>query len=130
VPHADVLPRAAAVVTHAGLGTVHAALAHGLPLVCLPIGRDQPDNAARVEWHGAGLRLSPKSSAEVVRAAVERVLGDPAFAVSARRLAAAFAEQRPAERALSALEAVAGHAQSTTAARARPTPASEVVSPG
>ena len=57
----QVLPQAAAVVTHAGLGTVHAALAHGLPLVCLPIGRDQPDNAARVEWHGAGLRLSPKS---------------------------------------------------------------------
>jgi len=108
VPHAQVLPEAAAVVTHAGLGTVHAALAHGLPLVCLPIGRDQPDNAARVQWHGAGVRLSPKSSPEVIRAAVERVVGDPAFATSAGRLAAAFAEQRPAELAQSALEAVAG----------------------
>ncbi|MGH2557106.1 MAG: glycosyltransferase, partial [Actinomycetota bacterium] len=54
VPHPRVLPQADAVVTHAGLGTVHAALAHGVPLVCLPIGRDQPDNAARVAWHGAG----------------------------------------------------------------------------
>jgi UDP:flavonoid glycosyltransferase YjiC (YdhE family) len=104
VPHAQVLPEAAAVVTHAGLGTVHAALAHGLPLVCLPIGRDQPDNAARVESHGAGLRLSPTSSPAVIRAAIKRVLVDPAFAASARRLATAFAEERPAERAMRALE--------------------------
>ena len=130
VPHAHVLPQAAAVVTHAGLGTVHAALAHGLPLVCLPIGRDQPDNAARVAWHGAGLRLSPKSSPVVIRAAVERVLRDPAFAASARHLAAAFAEERPAERAPSALEAMAGHGESTRATTPRRAPASEVVSPG
>ena len=130
VPHSQVLPEAAAVVTHAGLGTVHAALAHGRPLVCLPIGRDQPDNAARVEWHGAGIRLSPKSAPGVIRAAVESVLGDPAFSASARRLAAAFAEERPAKRAPSALEAVAGHAGSMKAATPRPGPASEVVSPG
>ena len=115
VPHSQVLPEAAAVVTHAGLGTVHAALAHGLPLVCLPIGRDQPDNAARVEWHGAGLRHSPTSSPDVIRAGVERVLGDPTFAASARRLAAAFAEERPAERASGALEAAAAQGAARTA---------------
>jgi MGT family glycosyltransferase len=117
VPHANVLPQAAAVVTHAGLGTVHAALAHGLPLVCLPIGRDQPDNAARVVSRGAGVRLSPKSSPAMIRAAIEKVLEDPAFAASAQRLAAAFVEERPAERAPSALEAVAGHAESTRTTR-------------
>lgn len=128
VPHSLVLPQAAAVVTHAGLGTVHAALAHGLPLVCLPIGRDQPDNAARVEWHGAGRRLSPKSSPEAIRAAVENVLGDPTFAASAQRLAAAFAEERPGERSASALEALAGHAASTKATTPEHMPA--VTSPG
>jgi UDP:flavonoid glycosyltransferase YjiC (YdhE family) len=130
VPHAHVLPQAAAVVTHAGIGTVHAALAHGLPLVCLPIGRDQPDNAARVEWHGAGLRLSPRSSPAVIGAAVERVLRDPAFAASAGRLAAAFAEEQASERAPNALEAVAGHGGSTGAAVPRRAPASDAVSPG
>ena len=130
VPHAHVLPGAAAVVTHAGLGTVHAALAHGLPLVCLPIGRDQPDNGARVEWHGAGLRLSPKSPPAVIGAAIQRVLGDPTFAASARRLATAFAEERPAEQALNALETVAGHAGWTAASAPRPAPASDVVSRG
>jgi UDP:flavonoid glycosyltransferase YjiC (YdhE family) len=124
VPHGQVLPQAAAVVTHAGLGTVHAALAHGLPLVCLPIGRDQPDNAARVQWHGAGLRLSPKSSTAAIRACVERVLGDPAFAESARRLAAAFAEERPAERGPDALEAVAAMPRSEIAVTATAQPRS------
>jgi UDP:flavonoid glycosyltransferase YjiC (YdhE family) len=129
VPHSQVLPHATAVVTHAGLGTVHAALAHGLPLVCLPIGRDQPDNAARVQWHGAGLRLAPTSSPTVIRAGIESVLGDPAFAASARRLAAAFAEERPAERALSALEAPADHGGLKSATAARPAPGPEVMAP-
>jgi MGT family glycosyltransferase len=130
VPHPRVLPQADAVVTHAGLGTVHGALARGVPLVCLPIGRDQPDNAARVVWRGAGLRLSPKSSPAKIAAAVERVLGDPAFGASARRLAAAFAEERPEERAPNALEVVAGHTASRRATTPRPASVSEVVSPG
>ena len=124
VPHSQVLPHAAAVVTHAGLGTVHAALAHGVPLVCLPIGRDQPDNAARVAWHSAGLRLSPKSPPGVIGAAVEKVLREPAFAASARRLAAAFMEERPADRGPNALAAVAGQAESTRVTVPRPAPAS------
>ena len=108
VPHNEVLPYARAVVTHAGLGTVHATLAHGVPLVCLPIGRDQPDNAARVESHGAGVRLSPNASPAAIAKAVERVLGDPAFAASARRLAAAFERDRTAGRGPTALEGAAG----------------------
>jgi UDP:flavonoid glycosyltransferase YjiC (YdhE family) len=116
VPHAQVLPQAAAVVTHAGLGTVHAALAQGLPLVCLPIGRDQPDNAARVVRHGAGLRLSPNSSPAAIGDAISRVLDDPAFAVAARRMAAAFEAERPAERGPAALEAVAARARLGAAA--------------
>jgi MGT family glycosyltransferase len=107
VPHAQVMPEAAVVVTHAGLGTVHVALAHGVPLVCLPISRDQPDNAARVAWHGAGLRLSSNSAPDSIRRAVDRVLTGPAFAASARRHAAEFAEERTADRAPAVLDALA-----------------------
>ena len=57
VRHAAVLPHASALVTHAGLGTVLAGLAHGVPLVCLPLGREQPDNARAVERLGAGVAL-------------------------------------------------------------------------
>jgi UDP:flavonoid glycosyltransferase YjiC (YdhE family) len=110
VPHNEVLPGASAVVTHAGLGSVHAALAHGVPLVCLPIGRDQPDNAARVAAHGAGLRLSTKASPAAIAKAIERVLGEPAFTVSAHRLADAFQRDAAADRAIGAMEALAGEA--------------------
>jgi UDP:flavonoid glycosyltransferase YjiC (YdhE family) len=107
VPHPRVLPQAAAVVTHAGLGTVHAALAHGLPLVCLPIGRDQPDNAARVVWRGAGLRLSPKSSPAQIAVAVERVLQDEVLSRSARHLAREIADEHPADIGPSEIERLA-----------------------
>jgi MGT family glycosyltransferase len=60
VPHDEVLAKAALVVSHAGMGTVMASLAHGVPLVCLPMGRDQNDVAARVVHAGAGLRLDRK----------------------------------------------------------------------
>ena len=55
VRHTAMLPWASAVVTHAGLGTVLAGLAHGLPLVCLPLGREQPANAEAVARVGAGV---------------------------------------------------------------------------
>jgi len=49
LPHEAILPHAAGVVTHAGHSTVMAALAHGVPLVCMPMGRDQDTNAERVD---------------------------------------------------------------------------------
>ena len=57
VPHGEVLPHASLVVTHAGMGTVMSALSHGVPLLCLPLGRDQFFNAAMVERLGAGRAL-------------------------------------------------------------------------
>jgi MGT family glycosyltransferase len=103
VPHASVLPRAAAVVTHAGHGTVMAALRHGLPLVCLPMGRDQGDVAARVAWQGAGVRLSARSGATKISTVIEQVLRNPAFTAAARRLAAAIAEDDAAGSGVSEL---------------------------
>jgi UDP:flavonoid glycosyltransferase YjiC (YdhE family) len=63
-PHSLVFPHAAAVVTHAGHGTVIRALACGVPLLCMPMGRAQPGNAARVVARGAGLRLAPEEELE------------------------------------------------------------------
>jgi len=47
VPQEQVLLRCAAVISHAGSGSVRGALAHGLPLVLVPQGADQFDNASR-----------------------------------------------------------------------------------
>jgi UDP:flavonoid glycosyltransferase YjiC (YdhE family) len=61
-PHGAVLPLSRVVIAHGGHGTVIKSLGHGKPVLCLPLGRDQKDNAARVEAAGAGLRLSAGAS--------------------------------------------------------------------
>jgi MGT family glycosyltransferase len=87
VRHAAVLPWASAVVSHAGLGTVLAALAHGLPLVCLPLGREQPHNAAAVERVGAGIALDRAAPPDTIRAAVIRAADDLELRAGAARMA-------------------------------------------
>ena len=90
-PHTAVFPHAAAVVTHAGHGTVIRALAHGLPLVCVPMGHDQNDTATREVARGAGLQLSTSAHVEQLRTAIERVLLEPGFR---QRAAARRRDQR------------------------------------
>ena len=116
VPHGEVLPHAAAVVTHAGHGTVAAALAHGLPLVCLPNpARDQPALAAQVAARGAGRALDGEAATTAdIAAAVDQVLGDASYAAAARRLAAAMAATGGAATAASRLEHLVGHRASST----------------
>ncbi len=92
VRHAAVLPWASVVVTHAGLGTILAALAHGLPLVCLPLGREQPANAAAVERVEAGITLDQLAPAPEIRAAVMRLTDDLERRAGAARMAVRIAE--------------------------------------
>jgi MGT family glycosyltransferase len=88
-PHREVLPHARLVITHGGHGTLLKALAAGCPVVVLPHGRDQADNAVRVTERGAGVALSRRASAQDVARAVAKVLGDPSYARAAAALGAA-----------------------------------------
>lgn len=54
VPLTTLLPHCEAVVCHAGWGTTIAAVAHGLPIVAIPLGADGPRTAARCEQSGIG----------------------------------------------------------------------------
>ena len=94
VRHADVLPYCSAVLTHGGHGTVMKALAAGVPLVVAPLGRDQPDNAARVVHAGAGLWVSKKAGVPALRDAIARTLDEPRYRAAARRVAATLAAER------------------------------------
>jgi UDP:flavonoid glycosyltransferase YjiC (YdhE family) len=76
VPHDRVLPHMSAVVCHAGLSTVTTSLAHGVPLVCIPQGREQPLNAERVTACGVGRALTPDAPAAEIADAVRFVLTD------------------------------------------------------
>jgi UDP:flavonoid glycosyltransferase YjiC (YdhE family) len=103
-PHGPLIDRAAAVVTHCGHGTTLKALAAGVPMVCIPMGRDQDDTAARVVHHGAGVRLSRTASVDAIRTAVGRVLRRAEYGVAARRLAAAIANERGSSTLVAELE--------------------------
>jgi MGT family glycosyltransferase len=92
-PHSEILADASLVVSHCGHGTTIKTLAAGIPMVCIPMGRDQNDTAARVVYHGAGVRLSPKASAAEIRKAVQKVLGEPSFRSNAARLASGIADE-------------------------------------
>ena len=73
LPHASVLPRAAAVVCHGGMGITQRALASGVPVVVVPYGRDQLEVARRVEHAGVGVRLPAKRlDREALAAAVRK----------------------------------------------------------
>jgi MGT family glycosyltransferase len=90
VPHGPVLERAAAVVSHSGMGIVQKAIAAGVPIAAVPFGRDQPEVARRVVEAGAGVQLRIEDlGPERLRATVRAALGmrAEAQAASARMLA-------------------------------------------
>lgn len=106
-PHADILPQVSLVVTHAGAGTTMAALGHGVPLLCTPMGRDQFFNAERVQELGAGRMLMPDSGSSTIAEAATEILRDGRYTDAAKRLAAAIAGYGGAAQAADALEALA-----------------------
>jgi MGT family glycosyltransferase len=85
-PHGPLLERAAAMISHCGHGSVMKALAAGVPLLCMPISREQPENAARVDWLGAGLRLDAGASSEDIERSLLRLIEDDRFRSRARQL--------------------------------------------
>jgi UDP:flavonoid glycosyltransferase YjiC (YdhE family) len=106
-PHDEVMRESSLVVTHCGHGTIMRAIAHGLPMLGLPMGRDQNDNAARIVARRAGLRLTPDAEPEAIRAALTTLLADTQFAASAKHLRAAIAAAEPATALVDELETLA-----------------------
>lgn len=87
VPQILLLPHCHLVVSHGGSGSVMGALAHGLPMVLLPMGADQPLNAARCETLGVAQVLdATKATPQAVREAVARVLEDATYRRAAERM--------------------------------------------
>ena len=73
VRHAALLPHADLFIGHGGHGGIMAALAFGVPIVCVPLDRDQPTNAARVEAVGAGRVVAKDADAATMATAFEAV---------------------------------------------------------
>jgi MGT family glycosyltransferase len=108
-PHDTVMKEVSLVVTHGGHGTLTRALVNGVPLLVLPMGRDQGANAARVVARGAGLALSGNATPEEIVIAVERLVTEPAFKAAAQRLGEAIAPDVTSPIFAGEMEAIASH---------------------
>ena len=106
-PHVAIMREAALVITHGGHGTLIRALAAGLPMLLIPHGRDQVDNARRVTERGAGLVLGAEADTAEIGAAVSRLMDEPAFGDCARSLGAIVARDAESLRLVKELEAAA-----------------------
>jgi UDP:flavonoid glycosyltransferase YjiC (YdhE family) len=116
VPLSQVLPRAAALVSHGGIGTLSQALAAGIPQLVMPLGFDQFDNAARLERLGVAATLIPRRfQGRTVADQLARLLGSPEVARACRAVAAWLQWDRWEDPACRAVEELAG------AGRAAPT---------
>jgi UDP:flavonoid glycosyltransferase YjiC (YdhE family) len=88
VSYARTMPLCDVVVCHAGHGTLVRALSSGCAVVACPAVGDMNENAARVSWAGAGVRVPQRFiSPRPVRLAVERALDEPTVRARARELA-------------------------------------------
>jgi len=102
------MPGCALVICHAGHGTLVRALASGCPVLAVPHAGDMAENAARVDWAGAGVRLPwPLVSPRTVRLAAMRALQTPSLTVCAARIAAWVAANDGASRAADLTERLA-----------------------
>jgi UDP:flavonoid glycosyltransferase YjiC (YdhE family) len=103
MPHCDV------VVCHAGHGTLVRALASGCAVVACPAVGDMNENAARLDWAGAGVRVPRRFiTPRVLRLAVERALGEASIRARARELAAWDSAHDAGDTAARLVEGLAG----------------------
>jgi MGT family glycosyltransferase len=107
-PHSVVMRESAFVVTHGGHGTVMRAFLSGVPMLIIPHGRDQNDNAVRVTERGAGLALMPGASIEDICAASARLLDESSFSSAAKRLGDLVAAEARNSMIVQELETAAG----------------------
>jgi hypothetical protein len=113
LPLAPLLTHCDAVVCHAGTGTTLASLAAGLPLVLIPQGADQFDNARACQRAGAAqVLLGDQVTPEAVREAIDAVLPDASpERTAARGLAAEIASMPSSSEVAHTLTAFAERAR-------------------
>ena len=106
--YAQTMPRCALVICHAGHGTLVRALASSCRVLAVPHVGDMAENAARLDWAGAGVRLPwPLLTPATLRLAARRALGRPSLGERAAQLGAWTVGHPAPARAADLVEALA-----------------------
>jgi zeaxanthin glucosyltransferase len=101
----QMLKKAAAVITHAGLNTALESLSEGLPMVAVPMTNDQPGVAERLRWKGVA-EVLPRSrvTGETVCTALTRITRQSSYREAAQRLKEELKGINGAKRAVDIIE--------------------------
>jgi MGT family glycosyltransferase len=104
-PQTAVLAKARLTLTHAGLNTALDSLAHGVPLVAVPITYEQPAIASRIRWSGTG-RVIPlkKLNAERLCKDIATVLNNVSYTSNAQAVKRSIEEAGGVTRAATIVE--------------------------
>ena len=107
-PFGSVLPRAAALVHHGGIGTAAQALRAGCPQLVMPMAFDQPDNAVRLKRLGVARYLRPsRFTGRAVARELDALLGSDSVSRACRAVAGRFEGIDPVARTCDLIEASA-----------------------
>ena len=107
-PFGSLLPRAAALVHHGGIGTLAQALRAGCPQLVMPMAFDQPDNALRLARLGVGRYLRPsRFTGPAAARELDALLGSEEVARACRAVASRFDGIDPVARTCDLIEAAA-----------------------
>ena len=108
-PYSQLFPHAAVNVHQGGSGTTGEALRSGRPMLVVPYGWDQPDNANRVQRLGVALHVARKEySVETATAALSLLLEDSRFSVRAKEVGKRVAAEQGLATSCDAIESVFG----------------------
>lgn len=107
IDYARVLPQAAAIIHHGGMGTTQAAARTATPQLVLPALSDQILHAEAVVRHGAGVAVTQRLHAEEMATQLDHVLTSRTIRTGAQRLRDEFARYGGVTRAAALLENVA-----------------------
>jgi len=106
-PHGYVMPRASVIVHQGGVGTTAQALRAGRPMLVVPFGQDQPDNARRCVELGVGRTIARKHyKSAAVAAELSRLMSDSSYASRAADASAIVTSERGVVTACDAIERV------------------------
>ena len=91
-------------ITHGGMGTLLECLRAGVPNVCIPLGRDQHDNARAAADLNTTIALDPTAPSTQINAAIHHALHSPTIHAGLAAMAHSLAQYRGAARAADEIE--------------------------
>ena len=104
-PFAQVFPRASIIVHQGGIGTTAQALRAGRPMLVVPCGGDQYDNAARIQRMGVGLSIKrQRYNKDRTAALLKQLIDKPEYSEQAALAARGIREEDGVRVACDAIE--------------------------